>query len=179
MYVVMLNMSINQFFVVEWENVMLWGDIGFSVNFQIWYDCNVVLFLFVYGLMSFNDIFIVVGFENVLGIVGYIYVVQLIFGIVGFLFVEGDEFGIVIIFGDQIIVSYSGLVKLLGELMDDMFLVDEDVFIIVNILVNEMEDIIFNIFEMELLLGDFRMYMFIEVDREELDLLMLEVVVEV
>ena len=128
--------------------------------------------------MSPNDTPTVVGFENASGTVGYTHAAQLTSGIVGSLPVEGDEFGIVTIPGDQITVSYSGSVKPSGELMDDMLSVDEDASITANILANEMEDIIFNTFEMESLSGDFRTYTPIEVDREELDPSTLEVVAE-
>jgi VCBS repeat-containing protein len=62
--------------------------------------------------------------------------------------------------------------------MDDVLSVDEDASITANILANEMEDMIFNTFEMESLSGDFRTYTPIEVDREELDPSTLEVVAE-
>lgn len=178
MYAATLNTSTNQFFVVEWENAMLWGDTGSSVNFQIWYDRNAASFSFAYGPMSPNGTPTVVGFENASGTVGYTHAAQLSTGIVGSLPVEGDEFGIVTIPGDQITVSYSGSVKPSGELMDDVLSVDEDASITANILANEMEDTIFNTFEMESLSGDFRTYTPIEVDREELDPSTLEVVAE-
>ncbi|MEC9478707.1 MAG: Ig-like domain-containing protein, partial [Pseudomonadota bacterium] len=60
----------------------------------------------------------------------------------------------------------------------DVLSVDEDASITANILANEMEDMIFNTFEMESLSGDFRTYTPIEVDREELDPSTLEVVAE-
>lgn len=178
MYAATLNTSTNQFFVVEWENAMLWGDTGSSVNFQIWYDRNAASFSFAYGPMSPNSTPTVVGFEDATGTVGYTHAAQLSSGIVGSLPQEGDEFGIVTIPGDQITVSYSGTVKPAGELMDDMLSVDEDASITANILANEMEDIIFNTFAMDSLSGDFRTYTPIEVDREKLDVSTLEVVTE-
>ena len=178
MYAATLNTSTNQFFVVEWENAMLWGDTGSSVNFQIWYDRNAASFSFAYGPMSPNSTPTVVGFEDATGTVGYTHAAQLSSGIAGSLPQEGDEFGIVTIPGDQITVSYSGTVKPAGELMDDMLSVDEDASITANILANEMEDIIFNTFAMDSLSGDFRTYTPIEVDREKLDVSTLEVVTE-
>ncbi len=173
-----LSAGTDSYFVVEWENAMLWGQEGTSVNFQIWYDASAETFSFAYGPMSPNNTPAVVGFEDATGTVGYTHAAQLSTGVTGSLPVEGDEFGIVTIPGDQITVSYSGSVKPAGELMDDTLSVDEDASITANILANEKEDIIFNTFEMDSLSGDFRTYTPIEVDREELDPSTVEVTTE-
>lgn len=176
MYAATLNTSTNQYFVVEWENAMLWGDTGSSVNFQIWYDRNAETFSFAYGPMSANNTAAVVGFEDASGTVGFTHAAQLSSGVYGSLPVEGDEFSIVTIPGDEISVSYSGTIKPAGELMDDVLAVNEDASITANILANEMEDVVFNTFEMESLSGNFRTYTPIEIDKEELDPSTVEVV---
>lgn len=73
--------------------------------------------------------------------------------------------------GDEVIISYVGIVVLFSEYMDDMLLVNEDVLVMVNIFVNEMDSIIINKFIMDFLFGEFCMFMFIIIDKVFFDLL--------
>lgn len=84
--------------------------------------------------------------------------------------IEGSEYVFVYSEGDEVFIFFEGIVLFVVDYMDDSFSVNEDVSIIVNVIVNEVDDIIVNIFIMVFLLGDYRIFMFIIIDKDVFDI---------